>query len=36
VTLPRGGGSLTAGRGAQARYGTCAPVHVQAMRRATG
>jgi hypothetical protein len=36
VTIPRGRGSLTTGLGAEARYGTCAPVHVQTMRRATG
>ena len=36
VTLPDGRGSVIVGLGAEARYGTCAPVHVQAMRRATG
>ena len=36
VTLPGGQGSLTVGLGAEARYGTCAPVRVQAMERATG
>jgi hypothetical protein len=36
VTLPGGRGSETVGLGALARYGTCALVHVQAMRRAAG
>jgi hypothetical protein len=36
VTLPRGSGSLTVSLGAEATYGTCASVHVQAIRPATG
>jgi hypothetical protein len=36
VTLPRGQGTLTVRLGAEATYGTCARVRVQAIRPATG
>jgi Protein of unknown function (DUF4232) len=34
VTLPKGQGSLTVALGAEAKYGTCARVRVQAIQRA--